>query len=583
MNTLVLLLLCVAVLLCGYIFYGRWLCKKWGVGEGDMPTPAHTMEDGVDYVPAKAPVLMGHHFSSIAGAGPITGPINAAIFGWIPVTLWVLIGGIFFGGVHDFGALFASIRHKGQSIGEIISVNMSRRAKRLFIIFSYLTLILVIAAFASIVASTFGATYTEAGVVDKVASASNASVAMVSLLFIVIAVIFGFCVYRRNTPMLVSTIVGVLAIIVCMAIGMNFHPFYFSQTTWMWIVGIYIAIASVTPVWILLQPRDYLSSFLLYAMLAIAFIGVVGAHPNIDAASFPAFAGFAVDNGNGVQYLFPILFTTVACGAISGFHSLVSSGTTSKQLDKEQDAKPIAYGGMLLECVLAILTLCAIAFAKKANADAIAAGGSAVYNGATGIFAGGISGMVAMIPGLAGLENILFTLLVLTYSAFCLTSLDTATRLARFMFQEFWLEPGQTTKDITSGWKKVMVNPYFATIITVILGIVLGLNGYGKIWGLFGAANQLLAAIGLLAVATWLGNIGKSNKMFLFPMAFMMVVTICSLALTIKNQVGIIMAGTADWGAYAQVILAALLIVLAVILAIEGIQTLMGKNKKKTA
>ena len=568
MNTLVLLIICVAVLVCGYLFYGRWLCKQWGVGESKEETPAHTMSDGVDYVPAKAPVLMGHHFSSIAGAGPITGPIGAAMFGWLPVTLWVLVGGIFFGGVHDFGALFASIRHKGQSIGEIISTNMSRRAKRLFIIFAYLTLILVVAAFASIVASTFGSTYDEGGALNVAASASNASVAMVSLLFIVIAIVFGFCVYRRNTPMLISTVLGVLAIVLCMAIGMNYHPIYLSSNTWMIIVGIYIAIASVTPVWILLQPRDYLSSFLLYAMLIVAFVGVVGAHPNIDPELFPAFAGFAVDNGNGMQYLFPILFTTVACGAISGFHSLVSSGTTSKQLDKETDAKPIAYGGMLLECVLAILTLCAIAYARQTGHTA----------GATDIFAGGIAAMVAAIPGLAGLENILYTLLILTYSAFCLTSLDTATRLARFMFQEFWLEPGQTVGDIKDGWKKVMVNPYFATVITVILGIALGMTGYSKIWGLFGAANQLLAGLGLLAVATWLGNIGRNNKMFLFPMAFMMVVTICSLILTVKNQIGLISAGSADWGPWAQTILGILLIVLAIILVIEGIQTLAKKK-----
>lgn len=571
MNTLVLLLICVAVLLCGYIFYGRWLCKQWGVGENNEETPAHTMEDGVDYVPAKAAVLMGHHFSSIAGAGPITGPINAAIFGWLPVTLWVLVGGIFFGGVHDFGALFASIRHKGQSIGEIISANMSKRAKRLFLIFAYLTLILVVAAFASIVATTFGATYVD-GVLDKAASASNASVAMVSLLFIAIAIVFGVCVYRRNTPMGISTVLGVIAIVICMAVGMNFHPLYLSTETWMIVVGIYIAVASVTPVWILLQPRDYLSSFLLYAMLGVAIVGVVGAHPTIDKELFPAFAGFAVDNGNGVQYLFPVLFTTVACGAISGFHSLVSSGTTSKQLDKETDAKPIAFGGMLLECVLAILTLCAIAYARQTGHT----------KGATDIFAGGIAGMVAAIPGLAGLENILYTLLVLTYSAFCLTSLDTATRLGRFMFQEFWLEPGQTVADVKEGWKKIVVNPYVSTAITVVLGIALGMTGYAKIWGLFGAANQLLAGLGLLAVATWLGNAGKNNKMFLFPMAFMMVVTICSLALTVKNQIGIIMAGSADWGPYAQTVLAVLLIVLSIILLIEGVQTLFGK-KKKTA
>ena len=561
MNTLLLLVICVAVLACGYIFYGRWLCKQWGVGEGNNPTPAHELEDGVDYVPAKAPVLMGHHFSSIAGAGPITGPIGAAIFGWVPVTLWILIGGIFFGGVHDFGALYASIRHKGQSIGEIINANMSKRAKKLFVTFSYLTLILVVAAFASIVAGTFKATFKD-GVLDVAASSANASVAMVSLMFIVVAIIFGFAVYRRGASMLVSTILGVAAIVACMAIGMNWHPIYLSGTTWMIIIGIYITIASVTPVWILLQPRDYLSSFLLYAMLFVAFVGVVGAHPNIDPASFPAFA-----SAPG-KPIFPILFTTVACGAISGFHSLVSSGTTSKQLDKEKDAKPIAYGGMLLECVLAVLTLCAIAYARQTGHT----------KGATDIFAGGISAMCAKIPGCAGLENILYTLLVLTYSAFCLTSLDTATRLARFMFQEFWLEPGQTAKDINSGWKKVMVNPVFATVLTVVLGIALGLTGWQKIWGLFGASNQLLAGIGLLAVATWLGNIGKNNKMFLLPMAFMVVVTISSLTITLIGQVKIIAAGGADWGPYAQVILAAFMIILSVILVIEGVTTLAKKK-----
>ena len=409
-------------------------------------------------------------------------------FGWLPVTLWVLVGGIFFGGVHDFGALFASVRNKGQSIGEIISSNMSKRAKQLFIIFSYLTLILVVAAFASIVASTFGAVYDESGALNLAASETPATVAMISMLFIVIAIVFGFCVYRRNMPMGIASVVGVLAIVLIMAVGMNFHPVYLSTKTWMWIVGIYIAIASVTPVWILLQPRDYLSSFLLYAMLAVAFFGVVVAHPTFDS-TFPAVTSFAVDNGNGVQYMFPVLFTTVACGAISGFHSLVSSGTTSKQLDREKDAKPIAYGGMLLECVLAILTLCAIGYAYKWNA----AHPDAALTGATAIFGGGIAHMIDdVIPGSYSILN---SLLVLTYSAFCLTSLDTATRLARFMFQEFWLEPGETAKDVKEGWKKVMVNPYFATILTVVLGILLGMTGYAKIWGLFGAANQLLAGI----------------------------------------------------------------------------------------
>ena len=568
MNGLVLLIISLVVLVCGYLFYGRWLCKQWGVGEGNQETPAHTMEDGIDYVPAKAPILMGHHFSSIAGAGPITGPIGAAGFGWLACTLWILIGGIFFGGVHDFGALFASVRHGGKSIGEIISTNMSHRAKMLFVTFSYLTLILVVAAFASIVAGTFGATYVD-GVVDKVASTSNARVAMVSLLFILIAIVFGFLVYRRNAPMGVASVIGVIAIVAIIAISMNFHPIYLSTKTWMIICGIYIAIASVTPVWILLQPRDYLSSFLLYAMLALAVVAVILARP--DMSSMPA---VAAKNPAGAP-LFPVLFTTIACGAISGFHSLVSSGTTSKQLDKETDAKPIAYGGMLLECVLAILTLCAVAYAYSWNA----AHPDATLAGATAIFGGGLAHMID--DSIPGTYDILYTLLVLTYSAFCLTSLDTATRMARFMFQEFWLDSskGETPENVT-GYKKVLSNPYVATIITVVLGILLGMNGYEKIWALFGSANQLLAGLALLAVATWLGNIGKNNKMFLFPMAFMLIVTICSLAINTKTQIGLISAGGADWGPYVQAIIGVLLIVLAVILAIEGIGTISKQGKK---
>ena len=574
MNGLLLLIIAVALLVCGYIFYGGWLCKQWGVGESNEETPAHTMEDGVDYVPAKTPVLMGHHFSSIAGAGPITGPISAAAlgFGWLACTLWIVIGGIFFGGVHDFGALVASIRHGGKSIGEIISANMSLRAKRLFIIFSYLTLILVVAAFASIVAGTFGMKPGEDGIVDITTptNVANAQVAMVSLLFILIAIVFGFMVYRRNAPMLVSTIVGILAIVAIIAIGLNFHPIYLSVKTWMWIVGIYIAIASVTPVWILLQPRDYLSSFLLYAMIAIAFVAVVISHPSLDALP-------VIQSAECTTPLFPVLFTTIACGAISGFHSLVSSGTTSKQLDQEKDAKPIAYGGMLLECVLAVMTLCAVAYAYKYNQTA-----ENPLSGATAIFGGGLAHMID--DKIPGTYNVLFTLLVLTYSAFCLTSLDTATRLARFMFQEFWIDAtkGETPENVT-GAKKILANPYVATIITVVLGVLLGLNGYAKIWALFGSANQLLAAIGLLAVATWLGNIGKNNKMILIPMAFMLVVTISSLIINTKSQISVITAGGADWGPWVQVIIGILLVVLAIVLAIEGVQTIMSVNKKKNA
>ena len=584
MNAMLVVIVGIAILIVGYIFYGGWLAKQWGVDDSKV-TPAHELEDGMDYVPAKAPVLMGHHFSSIAGAGPINGPIQAAVFGWVPVVLWVLIGGIFFGAVHDYGALFASIRHKGQSLGEVVALNIGERAKKLFLTFSYLTLVLVVAAFASIVASTFQATYVD-GVVDVAASGTNASVAMISLLFIIMAILFGFFVYRRGASLSVATIVGVIGIVICLAIGLKWHPIYLSNTAWMWIIGVYILIASVAPVWILLQPRDYLSSFLLYAMMVIAAVGVIGAGlTGADAAhmDMPAFTG-AYDTiaptGTSLGYVFPALFVTIACGAISGFHSLVGSGTTAKQLDHERDAKPIAYGGMLIECALALISLSAVSFIWNEYAS-----GEIVTP--TQVFATGISRMVASIPGLAGAQSTISSLLVLTVSVFCLTSVDTATRLARYMFQEFWLEPGQTYKDAT-GFKAILCNPFVATVITVVLGVGLGMTGYSKIWPLFGAANQLLAALALLTVCAWLGNIGRNNKMFYIPMAFMLVVTLTSLVQTITTQAGKIMAaggmpldkaGNFDWAPYAQSILGAALFVLAIVLAVEGCKTIFGKKK----
>lgn len=570
MNAAVLLIISIAILVVGYIFYGGWLSKKWGVDPNKV-TPAHTMEDGVDYVPAKAPVLMGHHFSSIAGAGPINGPIQAAVFGWVPVALWVLIGGIFFGGVHDFGALFASVRNKGKSIGTVIEDSIGLKAKRLFLIFAYLTLLLVVAAFASIVANTFKATYLPNGAVDIAASSANASTAMISIFFIVLAIFFGFFVYRRNAPLGVATIIGVALIAVAMIIGLKWHPLYLSYETWMIICGIYILVASVTPVWILLQPRDYLSSFLLYGMMILAVVGIIGCHPSID--KMPAFTGFKdtlAPTGSSIGYLFPALFVTIACGAISGFHSLVGSGTTAKQLNREQDAQPIAYGGMLIESALAIISLCAVAYIWKDYAD-----GTTVVP--TAVFAGGLSAMLGELFG-AGAQGVTYSLLILAVSAFCLTSLDTATRLARYMFQEFWMKPGESIKDMT-GARKVLTNPYVSTAITVVIGIALGMTGYAKIWALFGAANQLLAALGLLAVAAWLGKIGRNNKMFLFPMAFMLLVTLTSLVFTIITQVGLITSGTdVTWGIVRGVI-AVLLIILAIDLVVEGVKTLSKQAK----
>ncbi len=566
MNSLVILVIGIAVLFAGYVTYGNWLSKQWGV-DPKRPTPAHTMTDGVDYVPAKSPVLLGHHFASIAGAGPINGPIQAAIFGWVPVLLWVLIGGIFFGAVQDFSSLLASIRHQGKSIGHVIEVNVGAKAKKLFLVFAYLTLLLVVAAFASIVVSTFAGFNA-----DGTLNAPNGRTATISMLFILVSIIFGAAVYRRNAPLSVATVVGVAGIIICIVIGLNL-PVYLSAQVWLGIVLAYIFVASVTPVWILLQPRDYLNSFLLYFMMIAAVIGIVVAHPTV---TLPAFNGFMVGGVKGYAsgYLFPVLFITVACGAISGFHSLVGSGTTAKQLDRESDAKLIGYGGMLIECALAIISLICAGILYK---DGVLPSGSP-----TVVFATGIATMLRSVAGAASYD-VAYSIIILAVSAFCLTSLDTATRLARYMLQEFFVAEGEDVAKLT-GYKKVFANPYVATAITVALGGAMAVGGYAKIWPLFGAANQLLAALALLAVAAWLGNIGKNNKMFLFPMAFMLCATISSLLLTLQAKIAALAGGTGSIGADGlQVFFAALLVILAVDLTIEGVKTLKSKKPAESS
>ena len=581
MNALIILLVAIAVLVCGYVFYGGWLAKQWGI-DPNRPTPAHEFEDGKDYVPAAPYVVLGHHFSSIAGAGPINGPIQAAIFGWVPVLLWVLIGGIFFGAMHDFGALFASIRHKGQTLATVIAENIDDTAKKLFCIFSYLTLILVVAAFASIVASTFAVAPVPTddaakAVAVETGNLANMRTAMISVLFIVVAVIYGVATRGRKLPTAVNILSAIAIIVVVVALGYNLPLIALDNTTWMILVGLYILVASVAPVWILLQPRDYLSSYLLYGMIALALVGIIGAGVMGNAASLdiPAFTGFSAAAGTSKVaasgFLFPALFITIACGAISGFHSLVASGTTSKQLDREAEAQPIAYGGMLLECLVAVISLCAVAFVFSGYMDG-------TYASPTQVFAAGLSQMLACVPGLAGAESVAYALLVLAVSVFCLTSLDTATRLGRYMFQELFTPHGMEASDLT-GWRAVLVNPWVATIITVVLGVGLGMTGYQLVWPLFGAANQLLAALGLLAVCAWLGNAGRNNKMFYVPMAFMMVVTLTSLALTVWAKIGLLAAGTMDAATVLQLVIGVLLMVFAVILAVKGCKTIFGKKR----
>ena len=579
MSAILILIIAVVLLALGYIFYGSWLAKQWGV-DPNHETPSHTSYDGKDFVPANPAVLMGHHFSSIAGAGPINGPIQAAVFGLVPVFLWVVLGGIFFGAMHDFGALFASIRHNGGSIGEVIKENIGVRAQRLFTIFALLVLILVIASFTAVVAGTFVSVAAEGQpalpfiTVGMSNVSDHAATATTSLLFIVIAFIFGFFVYRKNVKIGPATIVGIIGIVAIVVAGLNIG-INMSRTAWVIFIAVYILLASLLPVWMLLQPRDYLSSFLLYGMMIVAVVGIFGSNMTVE---LPAFVGWKGVTGTT---LFPTLFITVACGAVSGFHALIGSGTTSKQLDSEKDAKVIGYGAMIIESGLAIIALIAVGVVwTQTN---VGGGDKFLLSAPPTIFAGGIATMVASFAGEASYK-VIYTLLTLAVSVFALTSLDSGTRLARYMFAELFVPEGKTRDDLT-GAAKFFSHPLVATLCMVIIGCGMGFMGLSQIWGVFGAANQLLAGIAMLAVASWLANIGKNNKMFFVPMVFMLAATGTSLTMTIIAKIkliaGMVPDKAAAWGDWFQMIWSIGLIVLAVILVIEGIQVIAKPKAKK--
>ncbi|MCC8189058.1 MAG: carbon starvation protein A, partial [Planctomycetes bacterium] len=495
-----------AVFLVAYLVYGRWLAAKWGI-DPDAPTPAHSLRDGVDYVPARKGVVFGHQFASIAGAGPINGPIIAAMFGWLPVLLWIIFGGIFFGAVQDFAALYASVKNKGKTIGYLIELYIGRTGKQLFLAFVWLFSILVVAAFADIVAGTFNGFAASGAAIP-----ANASVATTSILFIAAAVLLGFYLQRRRPNGYLSAAVAVGLLAGCIAAGLAF-PVFVAKSWWLYAVFVYIFIASVTPVWALLQPRDYLNSFLLVIMIFAAFVGVITANP---VMHLPAFTAFQV---NG-QYLFPFLFVTVACGAVSGFHSLVSSGTTSKQIDNERDMLPISFGGMLLECLLGVIALVAV--------GAVAVGGAAPA-GLTPpqIFASAIAGFLT---GLGLPADAVFTIITLAVSAFALTSLDSVARVGRLAFQEFFTDAAGGVRGPVSG---LFANRYVATFLTLFMGFLLARRGYADVWPLFGSANQLLAALSLIACAVFLKRTGRAGWMLYGPMIIMLVVTFVALGLTI--------------------------------------------------
>jgi carbon starvation protein len=483
------------ILLIAYRTYGRFIADKLSIDNKNV-TPAHRLADGVDYIPSKPAVVLGHHFASIAGAGPIVGPIIAVTFGWIPAIIWILIGGIFFGAVHDLSSMVASLRHQGKSIGVIIHKHIGDSGKLLFLIFSFSTLVLIIAVFADIVAKTF---------------VSDPGAASASVFFIVLAIIFGIInrKYNSKKAFLVLSVVGVLTMYGMIYLGSQL-PLELTYVVWVGLLLFYAFVASVTPVSLILQPRDYLNSFLLYGLMLFGIVGIFWANPQIQMTTEITY------NSPALGYMFPVLFVTIACGAISGFHSLVASGTTSKQLDREEDAKIVGYGGMLIESFLAIISVCAVIVLDRGDYVA-----QLKDLGPVTLFSQGLGGMIASLgvpPAIA------ISFVALTVSAFALTTLDTCTRLARFSMQEL------CEGNLLPGADFFANNRFAATLIPLLLSILLLMSGeFTTLWPIFGSANQLLAALALLAVTVWLYRIGVNPMFTLIPMIFMFAVTLSSL------------------------------------------------------
>ena len=560
MNGILMMVIAIAVLGGAYLLYGRYLQNKWGI-DPTAKTPAYEMEDGVDYVPADTHVVFGHQFASIAGAGPINGPIQAAMFGWLPVLLWILIGGVFFGAVPDFAAMYASVKNKGRTIGYIIEEYIGKTGKKLFLLFCWLFCILVVAAFADVVAGTFnGFVADDAGVVSTVAA--NGAVATTSMLFILEAVALGLLLKYTHMNKWVNTAIAIVMLVAAVALGLAF-PVYLPRSVWHIIIFLYVMVACVAPVWALLQPRDYLNSYLLIFMIVAAVIGVFVANP---ACNLDAFTGFNVDG----QYLFPILFVTIACGAVSGFHSLVSSGTASKQIKSEKNMLPVSFGAMLMESMLAVIALIAVASFGK---------GEAAAQGLTTqpqIFAGAIANFLTVI-GLP--HDLVYTLINLAISAFALTSLDSVARVGRLSFQEFFTED-DSDEEHMSPVLKLVTNKYFATILTLVLSYLLAKVGYAEIWPLFGSANQLLSVLALVACAVFLKKTKRQGVMLWLPMFFMMAVTFTALSMTIYKLGTTLFTAGLSLGSTLQLIFAVLLLLLGIIVAVQGIHKLTEKAEK---
>ena len=523
MNGLLLLGLSALILVVAYLFYGRYLVKTWGI-DPKATTPAVAKEDGTDFVPTNKWSVFAHQFSSIAGAGPVTGPVMAMMFGWLPAFLWVIVGGVFFGAVQDFGALYASVKTEGKSMGQIIEKYIGRKGKKLFFLFCWIFTLIVIAAFADMVAGTFNGISA-----DGAKLAPNASAASISILYVFVAMAFGLFLKKVKLEGLPKVILGIALIIAMLALGIMF-PVYATKTIWIYVVFVYIFFASVTPMWLLKTPRDYLTTFLFIGLIVAAVIGVFVSNPTITT---PAFAGFKSASGS---YIFPTLFVTIACGAVSGFHSLVSSETSSKLVENEKDMLQVGYGSMLLESLLAILVIVIVGALPNLKASGVldsTLANMALADTATPFtkFSAGVTGLVAHLglPQSWGL-----CIMTMFVSALALTSLDAVARISRMSFQEFFeVEEGQEP----SGLVKVLTNKYVSTIISLVCGYLLSLGGYVNIWPLFGSANQLLAAMVLISLAVFLKVTGRKGFMLYIPMVLMFIVTMTALVQAIYGIV----------------------------------------------
>lgn len=560
MNSLVIVVIAMVCLFAAYMLYGRWLANKWGI-DPKAKTPAYTHEDGEDYVPSPKLVVFSHQFSSIAGAGPVTGPILAAAFGWLPVLLWILIGGVFFGAVQDFGALYASVKNDGKSIGMIIEKYIGKTGKKLFLLFAWLFTLLVIAAFADIVATTFNGFTTDAVTGKVVKNAPNAAAASISMLFIVVAILFGLFIKKFKPNQKLEFVIGIVLLFAMLAAGMA-APIYLGKNAWLGVIFVYLFLAAVMPMWLLMQPRDYLSSFLLIFMIIGAVVGLVVAHPTIEGNAFNGFT-----NASG-QYLFPTLFITIACGAVSGFHSLVSSGTSSKTISNEKDMLFVGYGAMMVESLLGVIAL----------VIAVSATGVELPEGATPfqIFSINIAAFLEKLHIPAYVANSFMTMCV---SALALTSLDSVARIGRMSFQELFMGDSSDPKD-WKGIQKVLCNKHFATVITLFFGFLLTLGGYNNVWPLFGAANQLLASLVLIALSVFLRTTGRTGWTLYFPMCMMLVVTFTALIQSVIGIIKSIGAGTFVFMVGGlQLIVAILLMALGLLVAIHCFDKLVKAEK----